>query len=86
MQRQILLWAAVVFSGAAMAQSAAVQSNALTDDLASLTNTPAVSGYETALLQRLAQMLAASHPKRDTMGHLTVQFGSGSPHRLQASG
>ena len=79
MRRQILLVAL------ACSASATAQSNALTDDLSALTNTAAVSGYEAALADRLLGSLAASHPVRDAMGNITVQFGSGLPHRLIAA-
>ncbi|MBW8746044.1 MAG: peptidase M42, partial [Acidobacteria bacterium] len=50
--------------------------------LKSLTDTVAVSGYETELSHRIEQRLAAFHPQRDNMGNVLVTFGSGAPHRL----
>jgi putative aminopeptidase FrvX len=54
----------------------------LRDDLEKLTNTVGVSGYETSVGAYIRNQLAASHPKQDAMGNITVEFGSGLPHRL----
>ena len=70
----------------AAAATAEAQSHAaITDDLVWLTNTPAVSGYESALSVRIADALKDMHPQRDAMGNVWVTFGSGSPHRLIAA-
>lgn len=58
------------------------QVHTLAGDLQWLTDTPAVSGYEGALTDRLMQQLKAYKPQRDNMGNVTVTFGSGAPHRL----
>ena len=67
------------------ATTAGAQSSSTTDDLAWLTNTPAVSGYESALSARIADALKDMHPQRDAMGNVSVTFGSGSPRRLIAA-
>jgi len=61
------------------------QTSSLDADLKWLTETTAVSGYETTLITRLEKQLAAMHPQRDSMGNLTLTFGSGAPHRMIAS-
>lgn len=58
------------------------QSAGPANTLKSLTDTVAVSGYETELSHRIEQRLAAFHPQRDNMGNVLVTFGSGAPHRL----
>ncbi|WP_169315288.1 M20/M25/M40 family metallo-hydrolase [Terriglobus roseus] len=67
------------------AATAGAQSHSAADDLAWLTNTPAVSGYESALSARIAEALKDMHPQRDAMGNVSVTFGSGSPRRLIAA-
>jgi len=62
--------------------SAGVALNAQSADLADLTNTVAVTGYETAVTALIRKDLAALHPRQDAMGNITVTIGSGSPHRL----
>ncbi len=54
-------------------------------DLARLTETIAVTGYERHLVDMLERELAPWHPRRDAMGNLTVTLGSGAPHRLIAT-
>lgn len=67
------------------AGTAAAQAHSPTDDLAWLTNTAAVSGYESALSNRIADALKDMHPQRDSMGNVAVTFGMGMPHRLIAT-
>ncbi|SEC44855.1 M20/M25/M40 family metallo-hydrolase [Terriglobus roseus] len=64
---------------------AVAQVRSTTDDLTWLTNTAAVSGYESALSARIADVLKDMRPQRDAMGNVSVTFGSGSPHRLIAA-
>jgi putative aminopeptidase FrvX len=54
----------------------------LVEDLRSLTETPAVAGYEQAVAAMIAGRLKTLSPKTDHMGNVTVTLGSGSPHRL----
>jgi putative aminopeptidase FrvX len=54
----------------------------LRNDLQRLTDTVGVSGYETSVAAYLTEQLAPYHPKQDAMGNITVEFGTGSPHRL----
>ena len=62
--------------------SVLAQNSSPAKDLQWLTDTPAVSGYETALSRALERRLLALHPQRDGMGNITVTVGSGAPHRL----
>jgi putative aminopeptidase FrvX len=49
-------------------------------------DTPAVSGYEQELSKELARELKEFSPKTDNLGNVWVDFGSGEPHRLIATG
>src|SRR6266852_51222 len=49
-------------------------------------DTPAVSGYEQELSKELARELKLFSPKTDNLGNVWVEFGSGEPHRLIATG
>lgn len=51
-------------------------------DLREFVATPAVSGYEQQLGQKLRAKLASLHPVVDNLGDVTVTLGNGSPHRL----
>jgi putative aminopeptidase FrvX len=75
--------AAVLFSGALVAQPAATNHTAA--DLKQLTETIAVTGYESSLAKVIEDKLAGLHPRRDELGNITVTFGSGAPHRLIAA-
>ena len=57
----------------------------LVQDLQQLTDSVAVSGYESAATAYVKQQLAALHPHVDSIGNLTVTFGSGAPSRLIAA-
>ncbi len=61
------------------------QTSSLESDLKWLTETPAVSGYEASLILHVEKQLAGMHPQRDSMGNLTLTFGSGAPHRMIAT-
>jgi putative aminopeptidase FrvX len=56
--------------------------NSMRIDLQRLTDTVGVSGYETAVGAFIREQLAPYHPKQDAMGNITVEFGTGAPHRL----
>ncbi len=88
--RRSVLWAGVVVCGLlpvdrACAQVGVDRGSATGADLAALTETIAVTGYERCLVDLLERELAAWHPRRDAMGNLTVTLGSGAPHRLIAT-
>ena len=61
------------------------QTSSLDSDLRWLTETPAVSGYEASLVSHIERQLTGMHPQRDSMGNLTLTFGSGEPHRMIAA-
>jgi len=48
--------------------------------------TPVVSGYEQELSKELTRELKEFSPKTDNVGNVWVEFGSGEPHRLIATG
>ena len=54
----------------------------LLSSLKVLTETPAVSGYESDLSAKIGQQLSAFSPKLDNLGNLMVTIGAGVPHRL----
>lgn len=49
-------------------------------------DTAAISGYEQELSKELAHELKEFSPKTDNVGNVWVEFGSGEPHRLIATG
>lgn len=49
-------------------------------------DTAAISGYEQELSKELARGLKEFSPKMDNVGNVWVEFGSGEPHRLIATG
>src|SRR6202041_126305 len=54
----------------------------ITDELAGLVDTPAVSGYESEVGKMICKRFAAFHPVTDNMGNVIITMGSGSPNRL----
>jgi putative aminopeptidase FrvX len=54
----------------------------LSDDLKEFVATPAVSGYESQLADKIRAKIASLHPTVDNLGDVIVKLGSGSPHRL----
>ncbi|GAA3762227.1 M20/M25/M40 family metallo-hydrolase [Terriglobus aquaticus] len=79
--RRFVVTAALLLSTVA----AAAQVHPPTDELPWLTNTVAVTGYESTLSARIAEALKDMHPQRDSMGNVSVTFGTGAPHRLIAT-
>ena len=67
---------------AAQSQKPAVSYGALTYELEQLVNTPAVSGYENQLAEKIRASLNALHPATDNLGDVIITIGSGAPHRL----
>src|SRR5882757_10256899 len=49
-------------------------------------DTAAISGSEQELSKELARELKGFSPKTDNVGNVWVEFGSGEPHRLIATG
>jgi putative aminopeptidase FrvX len=54
----------------------------LASDLKEFVETPAVSGYENELGEKIRAKVAALHPVVDTLGDVIVTIGTGAPHRL----
>lgn len=50
--------------------------------LEKLAATPALSGYESELSEKIRTQLEALHPTVDNLGDVVVTIGSGAPHRL----
>lgn len=57
-------------------------SGSLSEDLREFVETPAVSGSEGELVEKIRTKLAAFHPEVDNLGDITVTLGSGAPRRL----
>jgi putative aminopeptidase FrvX len=55
---------------------------ALPQRLDELVGTPAVSGYENQLADKIRASLKDLHPVTDNLGDVMVTIGSGAPHRL----
>jgi len=51
-------------------------------NLAELVATPAVSGYESQLGEKIRARIATLHPIVDNLGDITVTMGSGAPRRF----
>jgi len=54
----------------------------LGSDLREFVETPAVSGYESQLAEKIRAKLASFHPVVDNLGDVVITIGSGAPHRL----
>jgi putative aminopeptidase FrvX len=80
---QILAVALMLSSRLAMGQAPVNATGAtMFEDLRTLTETPAVSGYESDLTKVISGRLVGLSPKTDNVGDLIVTIGSGAPHRL----
>jgi putative aminopeptidase len=64
------------------AQTKAPVSQSLPQPLAQFVGTPAVSGYERQLGEKIRSRIADWHPTTDNLGDVLVTIGSGVPHRL----
>jgi len=56
--------------------------NETDQSLKSFVATPAVSGYENELSEKIREEISAFHPKTDNLGDIIVTIGSGAPNRL----
>jgi putative aminopeptidase FrvX len=54
----------------------------LQNQLKELVETPAVSGYEDQLADKIRASLKGLHPVTDNLGDVIITIGSGAPHRL----
>jgi putative aminopeptidase FrvX len=52
------------------------------NDLKEFVATPAISGYENQLAEKIRANLTGLHPTVDNLGNVIVTIGTGSPHRL----
>src|SRR5271154_2524165 len=89
--RLLLLLLIITTGMPARAQSAPVAQQAARreaplNNLKSLEEVPAISGYEKPLSDQIASRLAAFHPTIDTLGDVVVTLGSGAPHRFLVTG
>jgi putative aminopeptidase FrvX len=67
---------------AAQSQIPAGTRGALPDLLQKLVETPAVSGYENQLGEKISADLKNLHPVTDNLGDVIINIGSGAPRRL----
>ncbi len=58
------------------------QTSSGSPDGRSVFRTPAVSGHEQALAEKIRQKIKSLSPKTDNLGNVYVSVGSGAPHRL----
>src|ERR1700683_487628 len=56
--------------------------NETEQSLKSFVVTPAISGYENELAEKIRDEISAFHPKTDNLGDVIVTIGSGAPKRL----
>jgi putative aminopeptidase len=66
----------------AQSASPAPAGEGLRKDLKEFVETPAISGYENELVEKIRSKLAPYHPVVDNLGDVIVTIGSGAPHRL----
>ncbi len=67
---------------AAQSQAASGVNTAQPLGLEQLVGTPAVSGYENQLAEKISRDVKRFHPVTDNLGDVIVTIGSGAPHRL----
>jgi putative aminopeptidase FrvX len=72
-------------TGAQSTQQAALR-EATFNNLKSLEEMPAISGYERPLSDQIRSRLPAFHPQIDNLGDVLVTLGSGAPRRLLVAG
>jgi putative aminopeptidase len=90
MKRSAFLAFCLIFSAFFLRSSPAVGQSqkpggsydALPYQLEELVGTPAVSGYENQLADKIRAKLKALHPATDNLDDVIVTIGSGAPHRL----
>src|SRR5271156_7205783 len=67
---------------AAQSQEPAGPHGALSYHLEQLVDTPALSGYENQLVDKIRTNLKTLNPVTDNLGDVIVTIGNGAPHRL----
>jgi putative aminopeptidase len=70
------------YSAAAQSPKAVNSYGGLAYQLEELVNTPAVSGYENQLADKIRASVKDFHPVTDNLGDVIITIGSGAPHRL----
>jgi putative aminopeptidase len=76
----------IVIAALFLVSTARVASTQTKNNPAMPEDTAAISGYEQELSKDLARELKEFSPKADNVGNVWVEFGSGEPHRLIATG
>ena len=76
----------IVIAALFLASTARVAPTQTKNNPAMPEDTAAISGYEQELSKELARELKEFSPKTDNVGNVWVEFGSGEPHRLIATG
>ena len=76
----------IVIAALFLVSTARVACAQIKNNPAMLGDTAAISGYEQELSKELARELKEFSPKTDNVGNVWVEFGSGGPHRLIATG
>ena len=71
-----------VSAQASQPQNPATLRNETEQSLKSFIATPAMSGYENELAEKIRAEIVAFHPKTDNLGNVIVTIGSGAPNRL----
>jgi|HubBroStandDraft_6_1064221.scaffolds.fasta_scaffold06555_4 putative aminopeptidase FrvX len=59
-----------------------VSSGNVIDNLKDFVETPAISGYENKLAEKIRAAISARNPKTDNLGNIVVTIGTGAPSRL----
>ena len=81
-RRSALVFAIGITLCSSLALGQAATSANLLTNLKVLTETPAVSGYESDLNAKIQQQLSNFSLQSDNVGNLMVTRGAGAPHRL----
>jgi putative aminopeptidase len=81
-----ILFLASVLTARAQSVHEVTPREASFNNLKSLDDVPAVSGYEKQLVDQISSQLLAFHPQVDNIGDVVVTLGSGAPHRLLVTG
>ena len=90
--RSIVIFACLMYSLASALPARAQSTHEVTvreasfNNLKSLDDVPAISGYEKQLVDQISSRLSVFHPQVDNIGDVVVTLGSGAPHRLLVTG
>lgn len=78
----LLFLFAAASPASAQSEKLAAGGAGLRQDLKEFVETPALSGYENELVEKIRSTLAPFHPAVDNLGDVVVTIGSGAPRRL----